>query len=159
MMSGSASALVGAWTLVAYTTADLDGNGVRHPMGADARGVLVYTADGYMSVQIATSGRLKYAADELHGGTDFERAKAASGYLAYAGRFTLGSDGVVTHLPDVSLFPNWESRPILRRAVLRDDKLSLGLVQPITMDGMPRTGVLTWRRAVSPSVQAPGVRA
>jgi len=150
-MSGSATALVGAWTLVSYTTTDVSGNGVRHPMGPDARGVLVYTADGYMSVQIATSGRHDYAADELHGGTDIERAHAAAGYLAYAGRFTVGNDGVVTHLPDVSLFPNWESRPILRRAVLRGDRLSLALVEPITIDGVPRTGVLTWRRAGSPS--------
>lgn len=148
-MSGSTAALVGAWSLVAYTTTSLDGTGVRFPMGVDARGLLVYTADGYMSVQISSADRAKYLADELHGGTKSERTDAAAGYLAYAGRFSTAPGGIVTHVPDVSLFPDWKSRPILRRAVLHHDELTLGLIEPIMADGMPRTGLLTWRRVGS----------
>lgn len=145
-MSDSLSRLVGAWTLVDYTTTDLDGARVRRPMGPAARGILIYTADGFMSVQIAAGGRSHYVTDELHGGTDAERASAAAGYLAYAGRFELDPDGIVTHLADVSLFPNWAECPIPRRAAFRDDLLTLDIVEPITVDGALRTGRLTWRR-------------
>lgn len=154
-MSELLSKLVGAWTLVDYTTSDLDGARVDRPLGPGARGVLVYTADGHMSVQIASLGRALYAADELHGGTSAERALAAARYLAYAGRFEVGSEGVVTHLADISLYPNWAGRPIRRRATLRDDLLTLRLVEPITVDGGMRTGRLTWRRSAPMPVVEP----
>lgn len=147
-MSGALRGLVGAWTLVDYSTTDLDGCHVEHPLGEGARGVLVYAADGYMSVQIASADRPHFAAEELHGGTEPERAAAAAGYLAYAGRYDVGADGIVTHVADVSLFPNWSGRPILRRMSFRGDGLLvLGIVDPITVHGVMRTGRLTWRRA------------
>ncbi|GAA1549153.1 lipocalin-like domain-containing protein [Nocardioides humi] len=153
-MSEASSGLVGAWTLIDYTTTDLAGGRVRHPLGAGARGVLVYTADGYMSVQIAADDRSHYATDELHGGTGAERASAAAGYLAYAGRFEVSPEGIVTHLIDISLFPNWSKRQIRRRATLRGDLLTLGIVEPITVDGVSRTGILTWQRFAPSPVSA-----
>jgi len=58
---------------------------VGYPLGEDATGFLLYTADGFMSVQIMRPGRLRYRAGGLGDGTDAESAGAARGYVAYAG--------------------------------------------------------------------------
>jgi Lipocalin-like domain len=87
-----------AWTLISYVIADVSGQNREYPLGEDARGVLIYTADGFMSVQISKPGRPAHADRALHGGTDAQRAAAAAGYLAYAGRYSVEGD-VVTHKP------------------------------------------------------------
>ncbi|MGY0061928.1 lipocalin-like domain-containing protein [Streptomyces sp. LZ34] len=141
-----ADGLVGAWTLASYVTADADGGHAEHPLGADAQGVIIYTADGFMSVQISSSGRPAYSDGALHGGTPPERAAAAVGYLAYAGTYSVADD-VVTHQPTTSLFPNWEGADVPRRARITGDTLTLDLIEPILKNGRERTGTLTWRRA------------
>lgn len=80
------------------------------------------------------------------GGTDAERAATAAGYLAYAGRYTVSDEGVVEHLPDVSLFPNWEHTTVPRKATIAHDRLTLELVEPLIIDGKRRGGKLTWER-------------
>jgi len=67
-------------------------------------------------------------------------------YLAYAGRYSVSDAGVIDHLPDVSLFPNWEHTVVPRRATIANDRLTLGLVEPLVIDGRPRGGRLTWER-------------
>lgn len=140
------STILGTWALESYTTADPDDQNPAFPLGPDAVGLITYTADGYMSVQISRAGRREYADGALHGGTDAERAEAAAGYLAYAGTYTLEGD-VVTHHPTASLFPAWEGVDVPRRARIEHDVLSLELLAPIQQDGRARTGVLRWRRA------------
>ena len=67
-------------------------------------------------------------------------------YLAYAGRYSVSDAGVIDHLPDVSLFPNWEHTVVPRRATIANDRLTLELVEPLVIDGRPRGGRLTWER-------------
>lgn len=141
-----ADGLVGAWTLVSYATSGTDGGDAEHPLGADAHGVIIYTADGFMSVQISSSGRPAYSDGAPHGGSPSERAAAAAGYLAYAGTYSVADD-VVTHQPTASLFPNWEGADVPRRARITGDTLTLDLVEPILKNGRQHTGTLTWRRA------------
>ncbi len=86
--------ILGAWTLSSYVIADVSGENREYPLGEDARGLLIYSADGFMSVQISRPGRQAYADGALHGGTDAERAAAAAGYLAYAGRYSVQGDDV-----------------------------------------------------------------
>lgn len=108
----------------------------------------MYTADGYMSVQIAAANRRSYSDGALHGGTDDERAEAAGTYLAYTGTYTVDGD-VVTHHPEESLFPNWADEHIPRRARIEGDVLRLELLEPIHRDGRARTGTLRWHRAAA----------
>ena len=67
-------------------------------------------------------------------------------YLAYAGRYSVSDAGVIDHLPDVSLFPNWEHTVVPRRATIANDRLTLELVEPLVIDGRTRGGRLTWER-------------
>ena len=51
MSTSLAERLVGAWVLESYEADDPDGT-VRTPFGPDATGLLVYGADGRMTVQV-----------------------------------------------------------------------------------------------------------
>ncbi|HET6501284.1 MAG TPA: lipocalin-like domain-containing protein [Amycolatopsis sp.] len=140
--------LVGAWTLVSYETRRTDGGGTVHPLGADARGIIMYTPDGFMSAQIMRTGRPNFATPDLHGGGEQEFASAAEGYLAYSGPFAVSADGAtVTHGVSVSLFPNWVGGVQARVAVLSGSRLELSSPEPVLIRGEPRTAHLVWQRA------------
>ncbi len=106
--------LAGTWKLVAWRRAAEDGT-ITYPLGEDASGLLIYTADGRMAVQMAAANRPPLATDDPPlGGDAQKRAAAYSTCLAYFGSYELRGDSVV-HRIDVSLFPNWsgaeQSRP------------------------------------------------
>ncbi|NLA20571.1 hypothetical protein GPU89_32795 [Burkholderia cepacia] len=140
--------LVGAWRLVSYEIRPRDGSAVTYPLGRDARGWILYTRDGYMSAQMA-AGRPPYASGDLHRGTESECTAAARGYIAYSGPFHLDDDGTLTHEMDVSLFPNWIGNVQQRVFRLDGDRLQLGTVGPVRIDGREVDAVLLWARAGS----------
>ncbi|MFC4554684.1 lipocalin-like domain-containing protein [Georgenia faecalis] len=76
---GLGEQLVGAWRLVAYTRTGMDG-AVSHPLGEGASGSILYTPDGYVSVQLAAAGA-----------TDPDE-RGAVRYLAYAGPFAVSAE-------------------------------------------------------------------
>ncbi|KAG8152840.1 lipocalin-like domain-containing protein [Burkholderia catarinensis] len=139
--------LVGAWRLVSYEIRPRDGGTVTYPLGRDVRGWILYTPDGYMSAQLMAAGRPPYADSSLHGGTDDERAAAARGYIAYSGPFCVADDGTLTHEMDVSLYPNWIGNVQQRAVMLDGDRLQLGTVAPMRIDGREVDAVLLWARA------------
>jgi hypothetical protein len=57
-------ALVGGWRLVFWKNRAADGQ-VTYPMGTDALGYVLYTADGRFSVTISRRGREGFAAGDL----------------------------------------------------------------------------------------------
>jgi hypothetical protein len=77
--------LVGSWRLISYEVRDGDGELAGYPLGDDAAGYLIYTADGFMSVQVMRRDRPRYQAEGLGDGTEAESADAARCYVAYAG--------------------------------------------------------------------------
>ncbi|MFJ9371363.1 lipocalin-like domain-containing protein [Nocardia sp. NPDC101769] len=141
-----AEAVIGAWQLVSYLMEDAHGGNRTYLLGDDAQGMIIYTPSGHMSVQIGSTGRQQYTDGSPHGGSDIERAAAAAGYLAYAGRYTVSDDGIINHIPDVSLFPNWEHTTVARRATLAGDRLTLELAEPLVIDGERWFVRLTWER-------------
>ena len=98
-------AVIGSWALLSWENLGADGQ-VSHPMGLDAVGYLIYSVDGRFSVTISRADRAKSAGGDLLGGTLEEKARAAEGFVAYAGRYTFHGDPVVHHV-ELSLFPNW----------------------------------------------------
>ena len=66
--------------------------------------------------------------------------------IGKSGRYTVSDAGVIDHLPDVSLFPNWEHTVVPRRATIANDRLTLELVEPLVIDGRQLGGRLTWER-------------
>jgi hypothetical protein len=138
--------VIGAWTLESYQSFALDGSDVRYPLGSDARGIIMYTADGYMSAQIMRANRAPLRAGDLQVGDRDELAAAASGYLAYTGPYTVADNDVIAHHVDVSLLPNWIGGTQCRAAQIGDSRLQLSPTKPISIEGQLRNGRLIWQR-------------
>ncbi|HZC93379.1 MAG TPA: lipocalin-like domain-containing protein [Mycobacterium sp.] len=141
------TSLVGAWTLESYESRSLDDSSVIYPLGSDAQGIIIYTADGYMSAQLMRSQRTPVHSDDLHLAPEGELAAAASGYLAYSGPYTIVNDALVTHHVVVSLLPSWIGGAQYRVAHLHDSRLELSLAEPALIHGERRNATLIWRRA------------
>lgn len=141
------SCLVGAWQLVEYSMTASTGE-VHYPLGPDATGLIMYTADGYMSAQLMAPDRQRFAAPGVHSGTEDELSSAASGYLAYSGRYQIEDDcRTVHHVVSASLFPNWIGTDRIRYIdVLDNENLTLTSVSQ-QMRGMSWDPAVVWRRA------------
>ena len=136
--------LLGAWHLESYT-AESDG-AVDEPLGPRPLGIIMNTADGYMSAQLMRRDRPAYDRAVTGGGTAEQMATAASGYLCYSGPFTVDeAAGVVSHHVGVSLLPNWVGGTQVRHGRLEGDALVLR-AEITSRGGASTAHVLTWRR-------------
>jgi hypothetical protein len=136
-------ALVGAWRLLSWENRAADGQ-ITYPMGADALGYLLYTADGRFSVTISRRGRAGFAAGDLLSGTTEEQARAVEGFVAYAGRYSFHGDRVIHHV-ELSLFPNWVGTDQERWVELAGDRLILS-ASPLLLAGKQQVPRLVWER-------------
>ncbi|MFQ3543852.1 lipocalin-like domain-containing protein [Halobacillus rhizosphaerae] len=140
--------LPGAWELVSYQVMDSRGN-VTYPLGADATGMAIFLAEGFMSVQIMSSGRPLYAGGDIHQGPDNAMIAAAKGYLAYSGSYQIFEDqGMVEQQMEVSLNPNWAGDNQPRYIQFLDERLIINS-QPVFIHGQEQNTKLIWKRAES----------
>ena len=137
--------LTGRWELVTFEQNYDDGR-VVFPMGEGPQGVIQYTEDGYMSCQITKANRGNFTTGGQWNASDTEKAGAYNSMLSYAGRYTL-EDGVVTHLVDLSLFPNWVGGQ-QKRQFKFDKQGQLSLIARLEENtSEARTALLLWKRA------------
>jgi hypothetical protein len=115
-------AVRGRWELVASEVRV--GETLVRPFGDRPQGVIFYSDDGWMTVQISAQDRPAIASTDPFGGTEQERAAAYASYLAYCGTYTI-RDGHIVHNVRLSLFPNWAGGEQLRSAELQGDQLVL----------------------------------
>lgn len=105
--------LVGSWRLKTWRRVSSVGE-TTYPLGENPSGLLVYSTDGTMAVQMVAVNRPPIAASDALSGSIAERAAAYSACLAYFGTYEV-QDGNVIHRIEGSLFPNWsgtvQSRP------------------------------------------------
>ncbi len=132
--------ITGTWRLVAWRRYSDDGT-FFHPFGDEPEGILVYTPDGFMAVQMVRADRPTLDTDNAIGGSVEERAGAYSTCLSYFGRYRIGDDHVV-HLLDGSLFPNWSDTAQVRPFRLDDGDLVLEVRDPSGRI----TNEIAWRR-------------
>jgi hypothetical protein len=148
--TGFGAYLWGAWTLVSYAEVPGDGSGLRYPLGPDAKGILIYSPDGYMSVQIMRCGRRPFASGDWFSASEAE-IREASAFIAYAGTFSVDEEaGTVTHAVDISFFPNWLRRMEVRNVRVSGDELVLVPRTAIRSGGADVMPQLRWSR-VSPN--------
>jgi Lipocalin-like domain len=115
--------LAGNWKLVAWRRIKDDGS-VSYPLGDDARGLLIYTDDGRMAVQMAAADRPPLETGDPLGGDVQKRADAYSTCLAYVGSYEVRGQEVV-HRIDMSLFPDWSGAVQTRPFTYDDNELVL----------------------------------
>jgi hypothetical protein len=130
-VSSLRDALLGAWELASFVAADGVTGAERHPLGTSPRGLILYTADGFMSAQLSKA--------------NFDE------YVAYGGRFIVDEQtSTVHHDVTMSMMPELLARPQFRRAQVDGDLLTLSAT---TMDAAGTTthARLVWRRG-SPAI-------
>jgi hypothetical protein len=76
--------LIGAWKLVSYVEKPVDGSDPIYPMGEKLEGTIMYTPDGYMSVQMMQPGRAKFASGDWLRGTEGAGVERRPGQRAAA---------------------------------------------------------------------------
>ena len=144
--------LVGAWELIDAVEEPVDGSPPRYPMGEHPTGLIVYTPDGHMSVQIMQAGHAAAGTGDPYGRTAEEFAAEARTYFAYAGSFeTDERAGVVTHEVRMSLYPGWVGQGQRRAVRLAGDVLELASAEPSPSAGVLVRTRLRWRRAGGPA--------
>jgi lipocalin-like protein len=136
--------LKGTWQLVAWRRIAADGT-ISYPLGADARGQLIYTSNGMMAVQIAAAIRPTIPTEDPLGGDPGARASAYSTYLAYFGTYEVDGEQVIHHL-DSSLFPNWSGQDQARTLGPEGDDLVLRTPPMQLSDGTTVVNELAWSR-------------
>jgi hypothetical protein len=115
-------AVRGRWELTAW---DLRvGETLIQPLGDHPQGVIYYSDDGWMAVQILAPDRRAIASIDPLGGTEEERAAAYATCLSYCGTYTIG-DGHIVHNVQLSTFPNWVGEQQVRYAELQGNGLVL----------------------------------
>jgi hypothetical protein len=140
--------LVGTWKLESYIEVAVDSGEVREPMGEQPIGLLLYTADGYMSAQLMRSGRRDFASGDWSEATVEEYRDEASTYIAYSGPYHVDEKAqALRHSMVVSLFPNWTGQTQARLVSIEKDRLHLSTAAPISRQGRLVMARLTWKRA------------
>lgn len=134
--------LLGAWAYHRWRITYADGR-VTEPFGADATGLLLYTADGRMSATIMAAGRTPFAAANPRAATLEERAAAFDGCFSYAGRWRL-VEGRVLHEVEVALNPGLVGSRQWRDARLVGRRLVLSVEEGA--GDTARRHALEWRR-------------
>ena len=118
------SVLLGAWRLESWSYLYEDGRPPEFPMGADARGYILYTPQGHVSATIMRAD--------------------GSECFAYAGRYEL-ADGTVFHNIELSTNKALVGLRSTRHIELHGDRLTLS--GPDFAAGTARTQQIVWRRA------------
>jgi hypothetical protein len=141
-----ANRLLGVWSLVNYTD-EQSGSEDTLPFGPDPQGILIYTADGFVSAQLMRTGRPAFHSSDWHHGTPEEYQASGSGYIAYCGTFEVDEENAtVAHIPSVSLLPNLINGRQCRSIDLEGDRLVLRAAGAPVAGGVYVTSRLEWKR-------------
>jgi len=135
--------LVGRWRLAAWEITH-GPDEILRPLGYDAEGLLIYTAEGSMAVQITAADRRPLGGADPLGGSERQRAAAYSTCLAYCGRYEVCGETVV-HTVEMSLFPDWAGARQVRLFELVGDRLTLR-TPPIAVGEAEVIAELRWVR-------------
>ncbi|MEM1112771.1 MAG: lipocalin-like domain-containing protein [Pseudomonadota bacterium] len=143
-MDALAEQFVGTWSLLDYTVTNLETGVSDHVLGADARGHIIYTPEGWVSATLMTVDRRPNQTDrqaryhlkeklESEGMANLSAAEqdfalpfllAAFGYIAYCGPFEADSTHVHHHIEE-AFFPAYVGNTATRAYQFEGDELYL----------------------------------
>ena len=139
--------LIGTWRLLSYIEVPIEGDDSLFPMGKQPFGILMYSADGYMSVQVSKNDRLLYQSNDKMMATQEEMYSSLQGYIAFTGTYTVDNNqGTVIYDIESSLFPNWKNKRQCRKVDFEGDILYLKSTAPILSNGVYVNSYMTWQR-------------
>lgn len=142
--------LVGVWKYVSEIDTRPDGSPAPVSALSDTEGLLIYTADGFMSVTLMPKGR-KWSTDTAT--IDELRETVANG-TAYAGRYEVDTAAhTVTHINSVNLEPAYNGKRLVRTYSLHGNSLQLSGTFPYQSETV--RFVITWVREPAGSAERP----
>ena len=116
-------------------------------MSKGATGIITYSPDGCMCVNIMGPDRPTFASPDFMGGTVNEKAAAFETFVGYCGRYEVNEqERFVTHTLQTSWYPNWTGSGQKRFIELTGNRVKL-TAPPILFQGNQVVGVLVWERA------------
>lgn len=137
--------LIGGWSLVKFEGTYPDGR-VVSPMGRNATGHIVYSANGFVSVNMMRGDRPDVTERKaFHARSDAAVAQVARGYFAYSGPFEVDEErAVARHHFDLCIDPALIGTLQERHVRFFDDKLELSVREAA---GVALPSALVWQRA------------
>ncbi len=138
------NSLIGTWGLESYTVSTPAGKN-KNLWGENAEGMLIYQANGYMSVQVSDKTRPLFDNRDYLSGDADEIDAAFKGYTAYFGRYVVHPGNIIHHIVDQSLYPNWSGVTLIRYLTLNQNELVLS-TPPIQMKDDIYTMKMNWYR-------------
>jgi hypothetical protein len=116
--------IVGTWILINAEKMLPDGSRVPD-YGPNPHGQAIFTEDGYYSVQVYRSERLKFSSGDKFKGTLEEYQDASLSTSVHFGRYSVDSaKHTITFRIDRSSIPNLDNTTAVRAYELKDDELS-----------------------------------
>jgi hypothetical protein len=118
------ASIVGTWALAAADKMLPDGSRVPD-YGANPHGLMIFTANGYYSLQIYRAERLKFASGDKFKGTFEEYQDASVSMSTGFGRYSIDPvKRTITFQTDRSSVPNRDDTTAVRSYELKGDELS-----------------------------------
>src|SRR5215813_7153418 len=116
--------IVGTWELVGADKLLPDGKRVPD-YGSNPHGLAIFTADGYYSIQVYRSERMKFSTGDKFHGTPEEYKEASLSMSVLFGRYTIDpANAMLTLHIDRSSVPNLDDTAQVRPYELKGDTLS-----------------------------------
>lgn len=138
------SELLGSWALIEWRIEYSEGRPASWPFGKDARGLLMYAPDGWMSATMTKVDRSALTAGSAMKADDDSKAKSFGEYLAYCGTYRIEGSTIV-HDVVMSMNPILIGLPHVREAKIENGGLTLRANEP-GPNGTVRIHHILWRR-------------
>lgn len=144
--------IAGTWSLVAAEKLLPDGTRVSD-YGENPHGLIIFTTDGYYSVQIYRADPLKFSSGDKLKGSPEEYKEASLSTSSHFGRYSVDPvKHTITFHIDRSTFPNWDDTTQVRSYEMKGDELSWK-VAPRPDGSVPITIVRRVSRAENPKCE------
>jgi hypothetical protein len=126
--------LVGTWVQVSLDTVSADGT--RRPLyGANAKGMIIYTSDGYFTLMQASVDLPKLKSGLPSKATPEEAKAVIAGSIAYFGKYSLDETSMVLSLDiHASTFANLTGNPSEKRNITSLTDSELKFTRPFVKD-------------------------
>lgn len=136
---------IGTWELVRYVYRDDDDN-LSYPFGENVDGMLIYTRNGFVSVQMVSRDRAQFESEDIFSATDGAIRQAYLSLNTYYGVYEVDeANRIVTHLVDQASVPNRAGARLEREFEFGSNTLTLRAA-PRLLQGQWLTGELLWER-------------
>lgn len=146
-MASLKNEIIGTWKLLSYIEIPVGGEEYMFPLGTKPQGTIIFSPDGFMSVQISVQNAEKYDNEDRYSVSDDKLAARSKRYIAFSGKYSIDNAlSCVTYHIDISLNPNWEGAKQIRKMDFEADIMYQKSLEPIYSAGQYVHPYMTWQK-------------